>query len=100
MRLVLYISPAMAEQIREDAARRSAASGLEVSPPAAARALVGAALAAGSVSDALGEIAEKLRQRGAITAAGAASLANALDELAGRLGGVRCVGAGAGEAVS
>jgi hypothetical protein len=99
MRLVLYISPAMAEQIREDAARRSAASGLEVSPSGAARALVGEALAAASVVADLTTCARKLRGRGAITAEGAASLANALDDLAGRLGGVR-LGADAGEAVS
>ena len=87
MRLVLYISPALAEQIRKDAARRAAASGLEVSPPGAARALVGEALAARPVGEALGQIAAKLRARGAVPADRVEGLASALDELAGRLGG-------------
>ena len=88
MRLVLYISPAMAEQIRKDAARRAAVSGLEVSPPGAARALVGEALAARPVGEALVQIAQRLRERGAVPADRVESLASALDGLAGRLGGV------------
>ena len=87
MRLVLYISPAMAEQIRADAARRAAVSGLEVSPPGAARALIGEALAVRPVGEALGQIALKLRARGAVPADRVEGLAMALDELAGRLGG-------------
>lgn len=88
MRLVLYISPAMAEQIHKDAARRAAVSGLEVSAPVAARSLVGEALAARPVGEALGQIAARLRARGAVPADRVESLASALDELAGRLGGV------------
>lgn len=103
MRLVLYVPPVLRDQIQADALRREEASGLEVSLPDAAKALLREALArAGAddgvtsdVADKLGQAARKLRERGALSAEAAASLSRALDELAGRLGGA--VGGGDGE---
>ena len=94
MRLVLYVPSALRDQIQADARRRGEVAGLEVSLNDAAKALLRQALAgegadppaAASVVADLTTCARKLRERGALTAAGAASLASALEELAGRLG--------------
>ena len=106
MRLVLYVPSVLRDQIQADARRRGEAAGLEVSLPDATKALLREALArAGADADEgvtadvamnLQTCAKKLRERGALTAEGAASLSRALDELAGRLGGV--VGASGGVA--
>ena len=98
MRLVLYVPSVLRDQIQADARRRGEAAGLEVSLPDATKALLREALArAGADADEgvtadvamnLQTCAKKLRERGALTAEGAASLSRALDELAGRLGGV------------